>query len=64
MSITSYGRKVVLLLSKLDTRIFRPALAALDSTLPLPVPLAAALQKVDEVIDDLVKNARISNVTV
>ena len=62
--LTSYGRKVVLLLSKLDTRIFRPAFAALDSTLPLPVPLAEALKMLDDVIDDLVVSARIVAVAV
>lgn len=62
--LTSYGRKVVLLLSKLDARIFRRAFAALDSTSPLPLPLAEALKEVDKAIDNLVENARIVEVAV
>jgi hypothetical protein len=62
--LTSYGRKVALLLAKLDARIFRCAFAALDEAAPLPVPLAQALAQVEQAIDDLVNNARIADVAV
>jgi len=39
------GRKVALLFSKLDARIFRRALAALDPSLPIPLPLTIALEQ-------------------
>jgi hypothetical protein len=57
--LTTYGRKVALLFSKLDARIFRRALAALEPTQPLPLPLASALDQVEQAIDELVNHARL-----
>jgi hypothetical protein len=57
--LTTYGRKVALLFSKLDARIFRRALAALDPSLPIPLPLATALEQVERAIDDLVNHAHL-----
>lgn len=61
--LTTYGRKVALLFSKLDARIFRPALAALDPSLPVPLPLATALQQVEQAIADLVNHAHLEPAT-
>lgn len=57
--LTTYGPKVALLFSKLASRIFRPALAALDPTQPIPLPLAAALDQLEQVIDELVNHAHL-----
>ena len=57
--LTTYGCHVALLLSKLHSRIFRPALAALDPHQPLPLPLKTALEQVDSALDELVNQAEI-----
>lgn len=57
--LTTYGRKVALLFSKLDARIFRRALAALDTSLPIPLPLATALEQVEQAIEELVNHAHL-----
>lgn len=57
--LTTYGRQVALLLSKLHTRIFRPAFAALDPKQPLASPFQQALSHLESVLDDLVDHARI-----
>ena len=61
--LTTYGRKVALLFSKLDARIFRRALAALDTGLPVPLPLANALEQVEQAIDELVNHAHLEPAT-
>lgn len=58
--LTTYGRKVALLFSKLERRIFRQALAALDPALPVPSPVAAALKQVEQALDDLVNHAHLA----
>jgi len=57
--LTTYGRQVALLLSKLHTRIFRPAFAALDPQQPLPSLFQEALSHLESVLDDLVDHANI-----
>jgi hypothetical protein len=61
--LTTYGRKVALLFSKLETRIFRPALAALDPTQPIPLPLATALDQLEQTIDEFVHHAYLGPAT-
>lgn len=55
--LTTYGRQVALLLSKLHTRIFRPTFAALDPDQPLPSPLRDALAQLNRILDELVDQA-------
>lgn len=55
--LTTYGRKVALLFSKLASRIFRPVLAALDPTQPIPLPLTAALDQLEQALAELVNHA-------
>jgi hypothetical protein len=57
--LTTYGRQVALLLSKLHARIFRPVFAALDPDQPLPSPLQDALHQLNRILDDLVDQAAI-----
>ena len=57
--LTTYGRHVALLLSKLHSRVFRPALTALDPQQPLPLPLRTALEQVDSALDGLINHAEI-----
>jgi hypothetical protein len=58
--LTTYGRQVALLFSKLDARIFRHALAAMDASQPVPLPLAAALDQVEQAVADLVNHAHLA----
>jgi hypothetical protein len=56
--LTPYGWKVARLFSRLDARVFRPAMAAFnESKAALPPTLCAALRRVDEQIDDLIYRA-------
>ena len=57
--LTTYGRQVALLLSKLHTRIFRPTFAALDPEQPLPSAFRDALLQLNRILDDLVDQAAI-----
>jgi hypothetical protein len=58
--LTTYGRKVAVFFAKLGTRIFRQFLAALDPTQPVPLPLAAALEQVEQAVAQLVNHANLS----
>jgi len=58
--LTTYGRKVALLFTKLDARIFRRAFAAIDPSQPVPLPLAAALEHVEQAVAALVKHAHLA----
>jgi hypothetical protein len=58
--LTSYGRKVALFFTRLHARVFRPGFAALDPTLPIPSPLAEALAKVEQEIDQLINDAKLA----
>jgi hypothetical protein len=58
--LTTYGRQVALLFSKLDARIFRHVLAAMDASQPVPLPLAAALEQVEQAVADLVNHAHLA----
>lgn len=58
--LTTYGRQVALLLSKLHTRIFRPTFAALDPEQPLPSPFRDALVQLNRILDDLLDQAAIA----
>ena len=57
--LTTYGRQVALLLSKLHTRIFRPTFAALDPQQSLSSPFREALAQLNHVLDSLVDQAAI-----
>jgi hypothetical protein len=61
--LTTYGRKVALLFTKLDKRIFRRAFAALDTAQPISLPLAAAFEQVEQAITELVNHAHLAPVT-
>ena len=58
--LTTYGRKVALLFTKLDARIFRRVFAAMDTSQPVSLPLAAALQQVDQAIVNLLNHAHLA----
>lgn len=58
--LTEMGAKVALFYTKLDTRLFRPGLAALVPDQPLPSPLAAALTLVTDLINTAVADAQLT----
>jgi hypothetical protein len=56
--ITPYGWKVARLFSRLDARVFRPAMAMFTANdAVLPFPLRRALNRVDDQLDKLIYNA-------
>jgi len=56
--LTPHGWKVARLMTRLEARVFRPALAAFDQCpAALPPKLSAALQRVDTHLDALINNA-------
>ena len=56
--VTPYGWKVARLFSRLEARVFRPAVAVFTSDdAVLPFPLRAALQRVDSQLDELICRA-------
>lgn len=57
--LTTYGRQVALLFSKVAARVFRPALAALDPIQPLANPISHALHHLEQAISDLVDQAHL-----
>jgi hypothetical protein len=57
---TTYGLKVALFFTKLDARIFRRFLAATDSSQPVPLPLAAAFEQVEQTVAELVNHAHLA----
>ena len=57
--LTTYGRKVVYLMTKLQHRIFNVASAALDTNTPLPSQLAHAFRQLDNELDNLVVKAQL-----
>jgi hypothetical protein len=57
--LTTYGRQVALLFSKVAARVFRPAWAALDPIQPFATPIAEALQLLEQAITDLVDEAHL-----
>jgi hypothetical protein len=59
--LTTYGLKVALFFAKLGARIFRQFLAALDPAQPVPLPLAAALEQVDQAVAQLLNRANLSS---
>jgi len=60
--LTTYGRKVALLLSKLDSRLFRPLFAALDALPSSLSPLAQLLHQIDAFLDSAISNANLATV--
>jgi hypothetical protein len=58
--LTTYGRKVVYLMTKLQQRIFDVASAALETTVALPSQLAHAFRQLDAELDKLVLQAQLS----
>jgi hypothetical protein len=57
--LTELGAKVALFFTKLETRLFRPGLAALVPNSPLPSPLASALTMVADLLDAAVEDAQL-----
>ncbi len=56
--LTPYGWKVARLFTRLETRVFRPALAMFTATdAVLPFPLRASLNRVDQHMDQLIYQA-------
>jgi len=56
--VTPYGWKVARLFSRLEARVFRPAMATITANdAVLPFPLRQALDRVDEQLDLLIFNA-------
>jgi hypothetical protein len=54
-SVTPYGWKVARLFSRLDARVFRPAIAMFTTDdAVLPFPLRSALDQVDAQLDELI----------
>lgn len=60
--LTPYGRKVALFFTRLHARLFRPGFAALDTDVPIPNPLAQALEQVEREIDRLIDDAHLARV--
>jgi len=58
--LTTYGRKVVYLMTKLQRRIFDVASAAIDTTVALPSELARAFRQLDAELDKLVAHAQLA----
>jgi hypothetical protein len=58
--LTTYGRKVVCLMTKLQRRIFDVASAAIDTTVAVPSQLARAFRQLDAALDKLVADAQLS----
>jgi hypothetical protein len=58
--LTTYGRKVVYLMTKLQRRIFDVASAAIDTTVALPSQLARAFRQLDAELDKLVADAQLA----
>jgi len=58
--LTTYGRKVALFFTKLDARIFRQFLAAIDDSQPIPLPLSAAFEQVEQAVAELVDRAHLA----
>ena len=56
--VTPYGWKVARLFSRLEARVFRPAVAMFTGNdAVLPFPLRAALDRVDAQLDELIYEA-------
>lgn len=58
--LTTYGRKVVYLMTKLQQRIFNVASAAIETTTALPSQLAHAFRQLDDELDKLVARAHLA----
>jgi hypothetical protein len=58
--LTTYGRRVAYLMTKLQNRIFDVASVALAASAQLPSALAAAFWQLDAELDKLVANARLA----
>jgi len=61
-SLTPYGRRVALFLTKLHARVLRPGLHALDLQVAaqVPPPLRAAFAALDAATTSLIKEARLA----
>jgi len=57
--VTPYGYKVALFLTKLNARVLRTTFAAMDSTEPIPRPLAQALAELDRQMDQIIDQAKL-----
>ena len=58
--LTTYGRKAVYLMTKLQQRIFHVASSALETTFTMPSQLTRAFRLLDEELDKLVTNAQLA----
>jgi hypothetical protein len=57
--LTPYGCKVALFFTRLNARIIRPGLVALDPEVTIPSPLADALNQVEQEIENLITEANL-----
>ncbi|MFN0101680.1 MAG: hypothetical protein ACKV2U_28010, partial [Bryobacteraceae bacterium] len=56
--LTPYGWKIARLFSRLEARVFRPAVAVFTTNdAVLPFPLRASLDRVDAQLDELIYDA-------
>jgi hypothetical protein len=58
--LTTYGRRVAYLMTKLHHRIFDVASGAVETATSVPAPLTLAFQRLDAVVDKLVADATLS----
>jgi hypothetical protein len=58
--LTTYGRRVAYLMTKLQHRIFDVASATLQTTTALPAPLVVAFRRLDSELDKLVTGAALA----
>jgi hypothetical protein len=58
--LTTYGRRVAYLMTKLHNRIFDVASGAVETATSIPAPLTLAFQRLDAVVDKLVADATLS----
>ena len=58
--VTPYGYRVALLFTKLDARVFRPAVAPFDPSEPVPRPLADALAEVVRQLELILDAAKLA----
>jgi hypothetical protein len=52
--LTPYGWKIARLFRRLESRVFRPAIAVFTNDAVLPFPLRASLNRVDAQLDELI----------
>lgn len=58
-TLTEFGTKVAVFFTKLYTRLYRPGLAAIVPSQPLPPPLAQALTTVSDLVHSAISEAHL-----